>query len=545
MSPSDPDTTKPRPLARGANSRVDAEAQAQPDRPEGVHPGPFEDSWIVAHYEDWYASPFGVLAHDIELDFLADLLEPLSPGSRILEIGCGTAHFGTALEEMGFEVTGADPSHCMLTRAIHRLPVVQADGQRLPFATGSFDAAFLVAVLDFVTDPVALLAEARRVSRSRVVVLALAKHSALAWRRRLAGWLGNRIFASARFYSRTQLEQFAREAGAEPLSPRAGLVLPPFLSARFPAFEHRLALGCPPLAGLYAFALVGGWLDRHQRIAAGESVSLAEDVRQGARVKPRVDRRLLASSMKDQTSDTTKAIMQTTSGEGRRRGLSTIMPPEEFDHVSEDERVPTRLKGIVACYLVIMLLTLIGATLYTWPDSGQAAGDALTATSRSGYERGLLLVAVLAGGVGATINALHTFTVFVGNRSLRLSWVPWFFARPMIGMGLALLVFFVLAGVVVSGDASVLRPFGVAAVSAILGLFSKRILEHLVQTTGANLQPDEIEATLSSLQTESLRPRERFRQSAQAGRFDREREEMERPLTSPQPADRRVESAGE
>ena len=93
----------------------------------------------------------------------------------------------------------------MLARAGQRVDVVRGTGESLPFATGAFDAAYLISVLEFARDPVALLREARRVTRSRVVVLSCTRNSALGLRRRLAALLGNRIFRSASFYSRGEL----------------------------------------------------------------------------------------------------------------------------------------------------------------------------------------------------------------------------------------------------------------------------------------------------------------------------------------------------
>jgi SAM-dependent methyltransferase len=219
---------------------------------------PFSRADVVAGYESWYATPFGALADELEQEMLVELLAPLGPGDSLLELGCGTAHFAAALAGRGFRVAGVDPAREMLRVARGRAPVVQADGARLPFADGAFDGVFLVAVLDFVPDPVAVLREARRVARERVVVLALAARSYLALRRRVAARRGNPIFASARFYSRGELLELARAAGAEPEGVRGALYLPPALAGRLAALERRLARARPPGAGVVGFALPGG-----------------------------------------------------------------------------------------------------------------------------------------------------------------------------------------------------------------------------------------------------------------------------------------------
>lgn len=225
-----------------------------------MHPdtNPFDRPDVVGTYEDWYATPFGRLADRIERRLLRELLAPLAPGASLLEIGCGTAHFARALADWGFRVVGADPTPGMLTVARERVPAVQAAAERLPFLAGAFDGAFLVAVLDFVDDPVATLREARRVARERVAVIALASGSYLALRRRIAARKGHPIFSRARFWSRSELLAIAREAGAEPLEQRGALVLPPLLAGRLGGLEERWSRGRPPWSGLLAFSLPGG-----------------------------------------------------------------------------------------------------------------------------------------------------------------------------------------------------------------------------------------------------------------------------------------------
>ena len=206
---------------------------------------PFEIEPVVATYEDWYSTPFGELADRIERGWLEHLLGDLPPRAKLLDIGCGTGHFARALASQARTVVGCDPAGAMLARARERVPVVRAAGEHLPFADGAFDAACVVAVLDFAEDPVAVLREARRVAR-RVVVVALARTSWLAARRRLAGLRGHPIFSRARYWSRRRILGFARAAGAEPEDQRAALVFPP--GARPLARPARRALGAraPP-----------------------------------------------------------------------------------------------------------------------------------------------------------------------------------------------------------------------------------------------------------------------------------------------------------
>ncbi|MDA0565914.1 methyltransferase domain-containing protein [Streptomonospora sp. S1-112] len=106
----------------------------------------------------------------------AGLLGPLERlrGARVLEIGCGAAQCSRWLRAQGVgEVVGIDVSHRQLQHARRldeetgvRVPAVEADAQRLPFAAGSFDAVCSAyGGFPFVPDAAAALAEAARVLR--------------------------------------------------------------------------------------------------------------------------------------------------------------------------------------------------------------------------------------------------------------------------------------------------------------------------------------------------------------------------------------------
>ena len=90
----------------------------------------------------------------------------IAPGSRVLDLACGT---GEILRRIRTEfepsvAVGVDLFRGHLERAVP-LPVAQADAHKLPFADRSFDLVCVRHLLQAIEDPVALLAEARRVGR--------------------------------------------------------------------------------------------------------------------------------------------------------------------------------------------------------------------------------------------------------------------------------------------------------------------------------------------------------------------------------------------
>lgn len=89
---------------------------------------------------------------------------------RVLDVGTGPGILANLLTELGHEVTGIDASEGMLKKARHNslalhnsMQLLQGDGERLPFASGSFDAVVNRYVLWTLPQPEKALAEWQRV----------------------------------------------------------------------------------------------------------------------------------------------------------------------------------------------------------------------------------------------------------------------------------------------------------------------------------------------------------------------------------------------
>ena len=81
------------------------------------------------------------------LDVLSELLD-LEHGADVLDIGCGTGNYTTALGERGYEMLGIDRSGLMLRTARAKapgLPLIGADAANLPFSNRTFDGAVAAA----------------------------------------------------------------------------------------------------------------------------------------------------------------------------------------------------------------------------------------------------------------------------------------------------------------------------------------------------------------------------------------------------------------
>lgn len=105
-----------------------------------------------------------------------DLLGASVPaGVTVLDVGCGTGWFAAGLQRARPDVTviGLDLSAGMIGKAAEAgaTRLVQGDGTRLPFADGSIDLVVGRGVLHHLPDPLAALAEWRRVVAAEGAVL--------------------------------------------------------------------------------------------------------------------------------------------------------------------------------------------------------------------------------------------------------------------------------------------------------------------------------------------------------------------------------------
>jgi ubiquinone/menaquinone biosynthesis C-methylase UbiE len=121
--------------------------------------------------DDWREAVWQAVPESAEPERFAArrafLLARVSPGQRVLDLGCGDGAFAAELVAAGCVVTMADVAEEALRRARLRAPQAQAvelvEGAPLPFAEDVFDVVWAGEVLEHVADVVGLLAEVRRV----------------------------------------------------------------------------------------------------------------------------------------------------------------------------------------------------------------------------------------------------------------------------------------------------------------------------------------------------------------------------------------------
>lgn len=174
-----------------------------------------DEAGKAERYDAWFDTPWGRYAWALESELVSERLGRVAD-RLVLDVGCGTGQSGAVARELGAHVVGLDPDPAMLAAAHRHRRVdapVLAVGERLPFRDRAVDATIAVTVLEFVHDPVAVLAEMARVTRSpgTIVVGALNPHSAWAlWHRRE---LRGPPWTDARFLTGAALTRLAAPHG--------------------------------------------------------------------------------------------------------------------------------------------------------------------------------------------------------------------------------------------------------------------------------------------------------------------------------------------
>jgi len=88
-------------------------------------------------------------------------------------------------------------------------------------------------------------------------------------------------------------------------------------------------------------------------------------------------------------------------------------------------------------------------------------------------EQRLFFIIALAGALGSLVHALRSFYWYVGNRELVLSWLAMYILLPVSGAVLGLIFYITIrGGLFPQATIQQTSPFGFAALSALVGMFS-------------------------------------------------------------------------
>jgi ubiquinone/menaquinone biosynthesis C-methylase UbiE len=139
----------------------------------------------VRKSQEFYTDPDTVLSYDaqrfvskrdqmryrLQWTLLTEMLP--APPAMLLEIGCGTGIFAEEMNRRRYRVIALDPSLSMLSKCRERLAgsrhlvhLIQGSGTMVPIERGCADACFCVNVLSHIPEPIQIVREMIRITRS-------------------------------------------------------------------------------------------------------------------------------------------------------------------------------------------------------------------------------------------------------------------------------------------------------------------------------------------------------------------------------------------
>ena len=138
------------------------------------------------------------------------------------------------------------------------------------------------------------------------------------------------------------------------------------------------------------------------------------------------------------------------------------------------------LLGIALISLLIAMWPVV-ADATTRPTGQERTFDWLGFTYHLTPDAALIVLVVLTSALGSFVHAATSFGDYVGNRKLRISWVWWYLLRLLVGSALAVIFYFAIRGGFFANNATSteINPYGIAAISGIVGLFSKQATDKL------------------------------------------------------------------
>jgi hypothetical protein len=117
-------------------------------------------------------------------------------------------------------------------------------------------------------------------------------------------------------------------------------------------------------------------------------------------------------------------------------------------------------------------------TIWVRPLSGQAFNTDLEIVFTNPEIR-LVMFSIFFGVIGASVHGIGSLTAWISTRKLESGWGIWYLTRPPIGAALAIITYLILRAGFVTGGPTAISDFGVAALSALVGLMTDEMSSKL------------------------------------------------------------------
>jgi hypothetical protein len=158
------------------------------------------------------------------------------------------------------------------------------------------------------------------------------------------------------------------------------------------------------------------------------------------------------------------------------------------------------LQGIVVFWLVLTFWSAAAGTEATTVEPLWGVRWTVTA------DVAMIALIMSAGGLGAVVYEAQSLSYHRGKDDFKSDWDMWYLLRPLVGAGLAAVLYFAVRGGLLQVDSTSedINLFGMVALAGLAGLFSTPAMTKLSNVFDAMLgraEPPETEHTSDSSQT--------------------------------------------
>ena len=152
--------------------------------------------------------------------------------------------------------------------------------------------------------------------------------------------------------------------------------------------------------------------------------------------------------------------------------------------------LPNHALVIASAILFLGGVSILGGFYWTWITAEEVRLSETTDVTYTSIgrlslkvtpESSIFLVVISTAAVGSFVHTATSFVSYVGNRTMRYSWLAWYAFRTLVGPALAVVAYVVIRAGFISGTtgAENVNIFGVAAFAGLTGLFSKQATDKL------------------------------------------------------------------
>lgn len=209
------------------------------------------DSPQAVSQDQWLTTELGTYIFSRQERLILDLVAP-SAGEALLDVGCGTGNFLRLFQKAKCVLTGIDSSSAALEHARDKLgpqcELAQGTAGDLPFSDNEFDVVTLINSLQIQDNPQKVIAEAIRVSRSRVFVGFFNKYSLAGTEQSIKKLFGFSATFTGRFFSVGEMRSIINRSMASPSVTWGSIIyLPRPIYTLFSEFEEFFPMMKNPL----------------------------------------------------------------------------------------------------------------------------------------------------------------------------------------------------------------------------------------------------------------------------------------------------------